>query len=364
MNAKKPSIKDVATLAGVSTATVSNVFSGRKPVNDDLQKSVQRAAKSLGYEMDRAASQLRSGRTRVIAVLVPDLTDTFFATIVSSLEIKAYEEGYDVIVASSRNDSAVERSRLNALLAWRPAGLIVVPCSEVIPPELLAIKDKIPLVLVDRVATRNAIADTVTIDNRDAGEVAARHLMELGHRDIVLAVSHLSFAPINDRAEGAAAFIASSTGRRPTVVELGSDLSGGAKIFAGWFDRNPIPSAVIAFTNVATLSVLSVLVDHHIEIPGKTSVVAFDDYAWMAARHTGLTAIRQPVDDISTAAWKRLAYRMKSGGEAPVLATVLNASLVVRASVRDISGAGGSTEKIRKVSAHESVTGKQSKSVN
>ena len=169
MNSKKPSIKDVAALAGVSTATVSNVFSGRKPVNDDLQTSVQKAARSLGYQVDRAASQLRSGRTRVIAVLVPDLTDTFFATIVTSLETKAYAEGYDVIVASSHNERSVERSRLKALLAWRPAGLIAVPCSGVIPPELLAIRNKLPMVFVDRVATKNAIADTVTIDNRDAG---------------------------------------------------------------------------------------------------------------------------------------------------------------------------------------------------
>ena len=203
MGSRKPSIKDVAALAGVSTATVSNVFSGRKPVNDALRDSVQKAAKRLGYQVDRAASQLRSGRTRVIAVLVPDLTDTFFATIVSSLETKAYEQGYDVIVASSRNERSVERSRLRALLAWRPAGFIVVPCSKDIPAELLAIKNEIPMVLVDRIATRNAIADTVTIDNRDAGEVAARHLLEHGHRNIVLAVSDLSFPPIKERAEGA-----------------------------------------------------------------------------------------------------------------------------------------------------------------
>jgi LacI family transcriptional regulator len=128
MSIRKPSIKEVAALAGVSTATVSNVFSGRKPVNDDLRKSVHAAAEALGYQVDRMASQLRSGRTRVIAVLVPDLTDNFFATIVTSLENRAFDEGYDVIVASSRNEPAVESSRLNALMSLRPAGLIVVPC--------------------------------------------------------------------------------------------------------------------------------------------------------------------------------------------------------------------------------------------
>ncbi len=336
MSIRKPSIKEVAALAGVSTATVSNVFSGRKPVNDDLRKSVHSAAEALGYQVDRAASQLRSGRTRIIAVLVPDLTDNFFATIVTSLENKAFDEGYDVIVASSRNEPSVESSRLRALMSWRPAGLIVVPCSDVIPPELVAIRNSVPMVLVDRVAVKDAIADTVTIHNRDAGEVAARHLLEMGHTDIVLAPSHLRFPPIGERAEGASAIIEGYTSKKPKIIELGSDVEGGKRIFAGYLERNPIPGAVIAFTNVATLSVLSACAEHHLDIPGRTSIVAFDDYAWMSARKTGLTAIRQPVDEMATAAWKRLRYRMDSSEPSPALPTIFSASLVVRDSVRQL----------------------------
>jgi LacI family transcriptional regulator len=365
MSNRKPSIKEVAALAGVSTATVSNVFSGRKPVKDDLRKSVQSAAEALGYQVDRAASHLRSGRTRIIAVLVPDLTDNFFATIVSSLENKAFEEGYDVIVASSRNERSVESSRLNALLSWRPAGLIVVPCSDIIPAELVAVKETLPMVLVDRVATRSAIADTVTIDNLDAGEIAARHLLEMGHTDIVLAASHLSFPPIGERADGAGRIIKSYIGNPPKVIELGSDVDGGKKIFAGWLERNPIPGAVIAFTNVTTLSVLSALAEHHVDIPSRTSIVAFDDYAWMAARKTGLTAIRQPVDEIATAAWKRLRLRMDGSGDAPVVPTVLSASLVVRDSVKSFSPPKAKFAKAREYinpdNADMEKTGKETK---
>lgn len=336
MAAKKPSIREVAAYAGVSTATVSNVFSGRKPVNDELRKSVLAAAEHLGYRIDRAASQLRSGRTRIIAVLVPDLTDTFFATIVSRLETQAFQEGYDVIVASSHDDPSVESSRLKALLSWRPAGLIAVPCSSSIPAELIEIEKTLPMVLVDRVASEGAIADTVTIDNREAGEVAASHLLEHGHRDIVIAVSDLDFPPIFERAEGAASLIAERTGVRPVTLKLGSNMEMGAKTFSDWMERNAPPGAVIALTNVTTLSVLSALAEHRIAIPDKTSIVAFDDYAWMAARNTGLTAIRQPVDRIAETAWKRLELRMDKGTEAAVEPSVLKASLVVRDSVRDL----------------------------
>ena len=97
---------------------------------------------------------------------------------------------------------------------------------------------------------------------------------------------------------------------------------------------------MIAFTDVTSLSVLSALVDHKIDIPGRTSMVAFDDYAWMSARKTGLTAIRQPVAEIAAAAWARLMFRMDSGNSAKPYATVLSTSLVVRASVKDLSKAG------------------------
>src|SRR5512145_2025566 len=133
MGRRRPTIKDVATLADVSIATVSNVFSGSKPVNADLRERVERAASELSYHVDRAASQLRSGQGKVIGVLVPDLDDVFFTSLVSRLEVRAREDGYDVIVASSRDDPELERSRLRALLGWRPSGLVAVPCTDTVP---------------------------------------------------------------------------------------------------------------------------------------------------------------------------------------------------------------------------------------
>lgn len=349
----KPSIKEVAALARVSTATVSNVFSGRKPVNEALRRRVLRAADKLGYQVDRVASQLRSGRARIVAVLVPDLTDTFFATIVSRIETMASQDGYDVIVASSHDDPEIERSRLKALLSWRPAGLIFMPCSDVLPDELSSLGEGIPTVLVDRVVLGGAPADTVTIDNVEAGQVAAGHLLDAGHDDIVIALSSLAYAPIRDRAEGASKLIAERCGRPARLVEIGSDAAGGARIFSDMIERDGPPGAVIALTNVNTLSVLSALAEHHISIPEGTSIVAFDDYPWMAARNTGLTAIRQPVDCISAEAWDRLRHRVTDEEAAAFEPVVLRATLVVRDSVKDLTGGaspaprGGRSGRVR-----------------
>ena len=127
---KSTSINDVASMAGVSPATVSNVLTGRKPVSAKLVKKVKAAVKALDYRADPLASMLRSGEARIVAVLVPDLDNPFFTSVVSAVEQCLGKDSYEVIVASSHGEQSMERSKLRAILAWRPAGLIVIPCSD------------------------------------------------------------------------------------------------------------------------------------------------------------------------------------------------------------------------------------------
>jgi len=332
LSRKRVTIRDVAARAGVSIATVSNVFNGAKPVNGELRRRVQQAAAALSYSPDRAASQLRSGHNRVVGVLVPDLDDVFFTSLISRLEVMAGKDGYDVIVASSRDDVELERSRLRTLLAWRPSGLVAVPCSDAIPAVLREEAGQLPMVLADRLTLDDAFADMVTIDNFQAGEIAARYLVETGHSQIVVAASSLSIAPIRERVRGVRNIAQGAGCPVPIVLELGSNAERGAETFVHWLERNPRPSAIFALTNVTTLSVLTGLARRHIDVPERTSLIGFDDYPWMSARKTALTAIRQPVDEMAQIIWSRLRLRM-GGDETAPHRIVLGASLQVRNSV-------------------------------
>ena len=328
---KRATIRDVAARAGVSTATVSNVFSGSKPVNPALKGRVERAARDLSYQVDRAASQLRSGQGRVVGVLVPDLDDVFFTSLVSRLEVMAGRDGFDVIVASSRNDAVLEQSRLRALLGWRPSGLVAVPCSDTVPDLLREAASHLPVVLADRVRPRGCFADTVTIDNVEAGEIVMHHLLAAGHADVLVAASDLGVDPIRARVEGVRA-VAGQAGVELRVLELGSNAEQGAERFANWLEHNPRPSAVFGLTNVTTLSALAALARQGLDIPEQVSLVGFDDYTWMSARKIPLTAVRQPIDGMATIVWERLSARM-GGDRSPPRQTVLNATLQVRNSV-------------------------------
>jgi LacI family transcriptional regulator len=327
---KTHSINDVARLAGVSPATVSNVLTGRKPVSAKLVKKVEAAVKALDYRTDPLASMLRSGEAKVIAVLVPDLDNPFFTSVVSAVEQCLGPEAYEVIVASSHGEEEVEKSRLKAILAWRPAGLVVIPCSDGFPGRDLIEPSRTPYVIADRV-TENLSADTVSVDNEDAGAIGARHLIDLGHRDILIAASSLSLANIRQRCSGASEVMRLRGLPEPAIIELGLSIEEASGRLSKWFDENPPPTAIQALTNFTTLSVLTTLAERGLRMPDDISLIGFDDYAWMRARATPLTAIFQPVREMGRALWDTLSARIK-GDLSPAKHVLLPCELRVRAS--------------------------------
>ncbi|ODT66776.1 MAG: hypothetical protein ABS75_24585 [Pelagibacterium sp. SCN 63-23] len=328
----KVTIREVAERAGVSIATVSNVLTGRKAVTAELASRVNEAARALSYQVDRAASQLRSGRTQVVGVLVPNFNDTFFTALVSRIENLAATEGYQVVVVSAQDDPEVEAARLEALMGWRPSGVIAVPATNEAPSLLCREVGSLPIILVDRVGRDDLGFDTVTVDNHAAGWAAAEHLLDNGHKSIAIASSVSAFRPISERIRG----VTESCIRRgvpvPQVVEVGVDHERGADILGDWLDANAHPSALVAMTNVTTLAALSALARRGLDIPDAMSLIGFDDYAWMTARKVPLTAVRQPIDVIADRAWEHLMFRVR-GGQAGVENIVLSASLQVRNSV-------------------------------
>jgi LacI family transcriptional regulator len=341
MIGKTNSINDVARMAGVSPATVSNVLTGRKRVSAKLVKKVETAVKALDYRADPRASMLRSGEARIIAVVVPDLDNPFFTSVVSAVEQCLGREAYEVIVASSRGEEEVEKSRLKAILAWRPAGLIVIPCSDAFPGRDLIESSKTPYVIADRV-TGNLTTDTVSVDNEEAGAIGARHLIHLGHKDLLIAASSLSLANIRQRCSGAAEAMRSRGLPEPAIVELGFSIDEASARLSKWFDENPPPTAVQALTNFTTLGVLTTLAERGLRMPHDVSLIGFDDYAWMRARATPLTAIFQPVRDMGRALWDTLSARI-AGDLSPAKHVLLPCEIRIRASTGPVPDAHPAT---------------------
>ena len=340
-----PTIRDVARLAGVSPATVSNVLGQRKAVDPALAERVRRAAAELGYRVHRAASQLRSGRAKVVAALVPSLENPFFTSLIAALERCAGAEGYEIIVGSSGEREEIEESRLAALLSWRPAGVIIVPCRDAFASRHLLAAERVPFVVVDRVAD-DAPDDCVTIDNAAAAASAAEHLVSLGHRDILIAASTLALTNIRERCGAIAEVVGRVPGGRVEVLELGSAFEIAAERMEARMGSGPLPGAAIAVSNYTTLALLAAFARFGTRVPDDVSLIGFDDYAWMRAYRPPITAVRQPIDAIAAEAWRWLAERIQ-GSDAPRHRTELRTELEIRQSTR-----AAATASDREAAAH------------
>ena len=340
---KRPTIHDVADRAGVSVATVSNVLGHRKVVSPLLAKNVRRAAEELGYSADRAASQLRSGKTKVIAIVVPSLDNPYFTSIIAAVEQAVRVDGYDIIVASSNNDSASEVKRLQALLSWRPAGIMVIPAGDDSSTSKILAANAPPFVVVDRLPDRETV-DSIAIDNHQAARIAAEHLLQLGHRDVLIVASTLQLSNIRERQAAITQAFTQTGCPVPRVLEVGLTLEAVVGGLAGWFVGKERPTGIIALTNFTTIGVIAALAAAGVRVPTDISLVGFDDYIWMQAATPSITAIRQPVEKLGIEAWNCLRQRI-DGSRKPPRTVRLSCALQVRNSSAAVEA---KTNRIRK----------------
>jgi LacI family transcriptional regulator len=332
---RAPTIRDVALRAEVSVATASNVVNGVRPVGEASRRKVLEAIGALDYRLDRAASALRGRSTRLVGMVVPDITNIFFASLVNGVEALADRDGYDLLIVSTSEDSANEQRRVEALVGRRVDGLIVVPAADDSMPALKAGRDGSrlpPTVLVDRGAEASGF-DTVRADCFAAGYAAARCLIDLGHRNIAVLTHSKRLNNIEQRIGGCRrALNEAGLDGRDRVIYGGHDLESLRNAIALELDRADRPTAVFALTNVCALAAIKAVRSLGLEIPGDVSIVGFDDFDWMSALSPYLTTVAQPVDDFASAAWRLLMQRLKGDTESDVERVELPCTLKVRES--------------------------------
>ena len=329
MTNKLPSIRTVAAHAGVSTATVSNVLNGRRGVAPELAERVRAAVAELGYIADLGASRLRSRRSHVAGLLLPDLGNPFFGTLAAVLESVARRDGYDLLIACSGDDPAQEAGRLRALLTWRPAGLIVVPCDGRLGGRELAEAAGVALIACDRIPEGGPL-DLVAVDNRGAARDVMRHLLAAGRRHILAAAAKATISNVVERCAGARAE-AEAVGARFEVLEVGFSLADSRARLARRLAQAPRPDAIFALNNIAALAALAALDSVGLAVPEDVALVGFDDTPWMEVAAPPLTAVSQPVEALARAAWARLMARV-AGDTAPAQEVRLPCTLELRAS--------------------------------
>jgi DNA-binding LacI/PurR family transcriptional regulator len=252
--------------------------------------------------------------------VVPELTNPFFAGLVDGLEGEARAAGKRLLVAASGGDPEEEAREVAALVAWRPAGVVVVPCDDRFAARALLERDRVPFVIVDRPLSEGAPVDTVAVDNRAAAREATRHLLEAGHRDLLVVASSLALGNMRERQAGIGDAVAGCEAA-VEVIEVGFAPDAIATAVTRALRRTPHATVAFALNNVLTLGTLRAAQSTGRSIPEDLSLVGFDDYDWMEVFRPPLTAVRQPVAELAAAAWRCLAGSMPppAAGPTPVL---------------------------------------------
>jgi DNA-binding LacI/PurR family transcriptional regulator len=307
VTAAGPSIRSVAALAGVSVATVSNVLNGKTSVAPAIAARVNAAVERLGYVRDSRAARLRSGKSRLTGVIVPDLTNPMFASFVSTLEHLVRRDGYDLVVVSTRNDPAEEAERLRRIREWRPAGLIVLPCDGALA-ERLPSGQAMPLVVADRIPDTRRF-DLVAVDNAASSAVIVRHLREQGVDDCLVVGSSLGISTVRERWEGA---VAAAGPMR--IAFLGVGFEDYAPPALAERLRTSPPRALFCLEHETTLAVYMLLRRLGLRPGADLALASFDEKEWMRLVAPGITAVRQPVEAMADCAWTMLSRRI--GGHA------------------------------------------------
>jgi len=322
----KTTIADVARAAEVSTGTVSHVLSGARNVRPETRARVERVIAELCYRPSTIARALTSRRTRTVGMIVPDVTNPFFADLIWQVERALTDADYALIFGNSANDPERERSYLEGLLQRGVDAAVLVVTADTDESLLRRIAEEIPTVHVDRPA---GAADAVVGDNAAGTAVAVDHLVALGHRRIALVNGDERLPTARERRAGFDA-AAARHGLEAAAHTAGPfTLESGQRLALRLLEYGP--TAVLAGNDLIAMGVLNAASERGLRVPAELSVVGYDDIAYAAFTSPPLTTVRQPGGEMGTETARLLLSRL-DGYDGDPRRVVVHPELVVRAS--------------------------------
>lgn len=288
-------IKDVAKLAGVSPSTVSRALNNSPLISEKTKARVREIAEKLGYERNELARGLVTGTSGALGLIVPDITNPFFAEIAKGVGDVAHAHGYGVLLCTTEGDLDREARYLRFLRRKRVDGLILSAVTADDPnlPELL--HSSIPFILVSRLV-RGLDVPFVVGDDRMGARLALEHLIQLGHREIAFIGGPPNVQSSQDRMEEFRRVLREYglPERRGWAVFADFTQTAGREAAQKLLQRHPRPTAIFAANDVIALGVMEAAESLDISIPEELSLVGYDDISYAALPRIQLTTVAQP----------------------------------------------------------------------
>jgi len=327
----RPTIREIAALAGVSTATVSRVVNRSGYVSDDTRRAVEEVVREHGYSANRSARGLSAGRTGLVTV--PRIYPAYFSGIVAGVSETLYEQDMRIVLCPTLHEHDREVSLLARLMHGTTDGaLLVLP--EESNRELRSLMEHgFLFVVLDPRKRMEERVPTVSAAHSAGAAQATAHLLELGHRRIAAITGPRGWMASDERVRGYHAALAAA-GVMPDpslVVESNFEIDGGrsaARELLAWGER---PTAIFAFNDQLAIGAMQAAADVGLSVPDDLSVVGFDDTAEAQIVTPRLTTVHQPLAEIGRMGVSLLS-RLLDGQRVEALHVELETTLVVRDS--------------------------------
>lgn len=344
--ADRPRIRDVATLAGTSTSTVSNLLNGRPDrMRPETVRRIEEAIEQLGYRPSWAARQLKTGFSPVIGLLVPSVANPSHGAMARAVEVAAQARGFQVVLGNSLRDAARERQYAEDFFDFGIRG-IIVGSSPFDLGHFSELRSRgLFIVAFDLVTTgegEELAMDSVSVDNRRAGYLATRHLVELGHRRIGYISGTMPTMSRRDRLEGYRQALAEAgVPADAELIAAGDGALGHDDTHAAELGRAAAlsllkladpPTALVALNDMRAVGACAAVRDRGSSVPDDVSVAGIDDIALASLLYPPLTTVHQPIEKLSAAAVDILVSRLGDDAPQPPHHLIFQPHLVVRAS--------------------------------
>ena len=294
---KRPTLQDLAEATGFSINTVSRAVNDKPNVRPSTREAILKMARQMNYRPDRLARGLRRQLTRVIGVVVSDVANPFFSSLMKSISKAARARDYRVILQDSDESPSAEREAIDVLLSERIDGILICPVQAEASTIEMLLESTIPVVLIGR-RFEQLDVDYVMPNDLQAGRLATQHLIDYGHRHIGFINAPHRISSARERYEG---FLQAHRDAKlqvdPSIVRSGVvDHIAGYSVTKDLLEQAPQMSAIVAYSDFVAFGVARAIWEAGLRIPTDISLVGFDDIPLATCLPVPLSTVRQPID--------------------------------------------------------------------
>lgn len=324
-------LKDVASKAGVSVATVSHVVNNTKPVSEKTKARIEAAIKELSYTPNFLAKSLKENRSKVIGLIIPDISNYYFTEIASIIEQRLNDAGYNMILCNSNENLELEIQHIQQLKAYMVSGMIIAPTTMDFDYRKLVASQDYPIVFIDRKLS-TLQGDSIIADGACAVEEAVSYLIKKGHKRIGFIGANRGLSTTANR------FLGYQNALKKNGIPLDSSLCvfGEPKINPAMslcnqlFSQTNI-SALLVSSSLMSIGAVQFFTKNNIKIPEQIALIGYDDYIWSTITAPPLSTIKQPTSEIGYKAAETMLNRLEKGNT-PITEILLNSEFIIRES--------------------------------